>query len=266
MGIFDSMKDNMERRQRTREYIKAAKEYIKDGEELYANAYEKVMRRAEKTNRVIEKHIDYKKKVAKTLGEDILPVINNVHIPNIAVDIDPPFIDGKKAGLTDFSVSFANCVSMNPVPIPSIMDIFVSEEDYWEARNQRDEAKAFKQQMKYERECLYAYRDKMSVIEGLIGEERQQIDDLLDKLDKITNKMKSFKSTNEEIEYVRAMKKISEGICKLLTADFLKENLDISADYKNILEGIEQINCAIPNANSISESQIKEIAMMKTGW
>ena len=82
----------------------------------------------------------------------------------------------------------------------------------------------------------------------------------------ITNKMKSFKSTNEEIEYVRAMKKISEGICKLLTADFLKENLDISADYKNILEGIEQINCAIPNANSISESQIKEIAMMKTGW
>lgn len=38
MGLFDSMKDNMERRQRTREYLKNAKEYINDGEELYQNA------------------------------------------------------------------------------------------------------------------------------------------------------------------------------------------------------------------------------------
>lgn len=38
MGLFDSMKDNMERRQRTREYLKSAKEYINDGEELYQNA------------------------------------------------------------------------------------------------------------------------------------------------------------------------------------------------------------------------------------
>ena len=55
MGLFDSMKDNMERRQRTREYLKNAKEYINDGEELYQNAYGKVLKRADKTRDAIRK-------------------------------------------------------------------------------------------------------------------------------------------------------------------------------------------------------------------
>lgn len=171
MGLFDSMKDNMERRQRTREYLKSAKEYINDGEELYQNAYEKVLRRADKTRDAIRKHVEYKKDISRRLGEKILPTIENFQVPDLTAKIDPPFIDGKKAGLTTFSNSFASAVCMNPIPIPSIMDLFVSEEDYLEARNQRDEAKQFKQQMKYERERLYEYKDRMSMITSAISED-----------------------------------------------------------------------------------------------
>ena len=63
MGLFDSMKDNMERRQRTREYLKNAKEYINDGEELYQNAYEKVLKRADKTRDAIRNHVEYLQKM-----------------------------------------------------------------------------------------------------------------------------------------------------------------------------------------------------------
>lgn len=185
MGLFDSMKDNMERRQRTREYLKNAKEYINDGEELYQNAYEKVLKRADKTRDAIRKHVEYKKDISRRLGEEILPTIENFQVPDLTTKIDPPFIDGKKAGLTTFSNSFTSAVCMNPVPIPSIMDLFVSEEDYLEARNQRDEAKQFKQRMKYERERLYEYRDRMSMITSAISEEQNQIDALLEKLDTI---------------------------------------------------------------------------------
>lgn len=270
MGLFDSMKDNMERRQRTREYLKNAKEYINDGEELYQNAYEKVLKRADKTRDAIRKHVEYKKDISRRLGEEILPTIENFQVPDFTTKIDPPFIDGKKAGLTTFSNSFASAVCMNPVPIPSIMDLFVSEEDYLEARNQRDEAKQFKQQMKYERERLYEYKDRMSMITSVISEEHNQIDALMEKLDTMTGKMKSFeKSGNhstKEIEYMKAIKKISEAVCKLLSADFLNDNLEISDHYKNIMEGIEQINCAIPSANNITDSQIKKIENINIGW
>ena len=270
MGLFDSMKDNMERRQRTREYLKSAKEYINDGEELYQNAYEKVLRRADKTRDAIRKHVEYKKDISRRLGEEILPTIENFQVPDFTTKIDPPFIDGKKAGLTTFSNSFTSAVCMNPVPIPSIMDLFVSEEDYLEARNQRDEAKQFKQQMKYERERLYEYKDRMSMITSAISEEHNQIDALMEKLDTMTDKMKSFeKSGNhstKEIEYMKAIKKISEAVCKLLSADFLNDNMEISDHYKNIMEGIEQINCAIPSANNITDSQIKKIENINIGW
>lgn len=103
MGLFDSMKDNMERRQRTREYLKNAKEYINDGEELYQNAYEKVLKRADKTRDAIRKHVEYKKDISRRLGEEILPTIENFQVPDLTTKIDPPFIDGKKAGLTTFS-------------------------------------------------------------------------------------------------------------------------------------------------------------------
>ena len=91
--------------------------------------------------------MEYKKDISRRLGEEILLTIENFQVPDFTTKIDPPFIDGKKAGLTTFSNSFTSAVCMNPVPIPSIMDLFVSEEDYLEARNQRDEAKQFKQRI-----------------------------------------------------------------------------------------------------------------------
>ena len=101
----------MERRQRTREYLKNAKEYINDGEELYQNAYEKVLKRADKTRDAIRKHVEYKKDISRRLGEEILPTIENFQVPDLTTKIDPPFIDGKKAGLTTFSNSFTSAVS-----------------------------------------------------------------------------------------------------------------------------------------------------------
>ena len=72
--------------------------------------------------------------------------------------------------------------------------------------------------------------------------------------------------SKKEIEYMKAIKKISEAICKLLSADFLNDNMEISDHYKNIMEGIEQINCAIPSANNITDSQIKKIENINIGW
>lgn len=270
MGFLSGMKDNMERRQRTREYLQSAKEYIKDGEELYQNAYDRVLRRAEKTQNAMRKHMEYKREVSRRLGDEILPTIQNFHVPNISVNIDPPFIEGKKAGLSTFDNVLASVICQNPIPIPSIMDLFISEEDYQEARNQRDEAKQFKQQMKFERERLYAYRDRMSMITDMLSEERNQIDTLLRKLDFMTNKLETFeqneKHNEREVEYIKAIKKISEAICKVLSADFLTDDMEISNSYKNIMNGIEQINCSIPATDNITDNQIRALVNMNVRW
>lgn len=251
MGFFSNVKDNMERRKQTTEYIKLAKQLVQEGNELYNRAYDKVSTYAYETESRLREHTYYKQKIANEIDSTIAPIIQNFKIPSIDISINKTsYSEGQTGGLDILSNAIKSSFVANPVSLPSILDLFVSEEDYYEAKNQKDEAKRYKQQMKYEREKLYEYRDKMSMLRDNIALEKKELDTLVKKLRHMTQEIEKVKGkdklSNEEIIYFKGIRCISSAIIKLLSENFLNDNMEITAAYKSILKEIEDINTSVP--------------------
>lgn len=261
-GAVDSMTSNMERRKETREYLKIAKEIVKEADGMYERAYNRALEDAHKTEKVLREHMYYKQKVAKELGEEILPEIKKIDIPDVRVRIpQTPYLEGKKVGLDVdvFSNSVSAMVVQNPVPLPSVLDMFVSEEDYRAARNQKDEAKYYKQQLKYEREKLMEYRDVMSHLRECVSLEKRELDSLVDKLKYMLQEMKKIEGkktvSEDEKTYFEGIRSISKAIAHLLSEEFLGDNMELATAYENILHDVERINTSLPMMPSIKDTK-----------
>lgn len=272
MGFFSDVKDNMERRKQTGEYIKLAKQLVQEGNELYNRAYDKISTYAYETEALLKEHTHYKQKIADELGEHILPTIENFKVPDIHIDtgkISCP--EENTGGLNTFSNVLQSAFVTNPVLLPGVLDMFVSEEDYYAARNQKDEAKRYKQQMKYEREKLYEYRDKMSMLRDNIALEKRELDTLTGKLRHMTQEIEKINRkdtfTNDEIIYFKGIKGISNAIIKLLSENFLNDNIEITAEYKNILKEVGDINASLPTIPAIKdEKSIQALEVLSRRW
>ena len=281
MGLFDvlggaveSAASNMERRKQTREYLKIAKEIVEEADGMYERAYNRALEDAYKTEKVLREHTYYKEKVAKELGEEILPKIKKINIPDICVQKpQAPYREGKKVGLdvNVFSHSVSSLVIQNPVPLPSVLDMFVSEEDYRAARNQKDEAKYYKQQLKYEREKLMEYRDAMGHLRECVSLEKRELDNLVSKLKYMLQEMKKLEGkssvSEEEKTYFEGVQSISKAIAQLLSEEFLGNNMELATAYKNILQDVEKINTSLPMMPSIKDTKsIHEVNELVRTW
>lgn len=267
MGLFDifsDAKDSMDRSRQAREYLSQAKQYVREGEEIYNRAYHKVSSYAAETEYKLREHTEYKKRIAKDLGSNIGNTLRNFS----QFDIDsktistPPIQNIQVSGgdLSVFSSAVSSC--MPQIEIPSIFDMFISDDDYYEARRQRDEAKQYKQQMKYEREKLNNYKEKMSEIRSFITSERNELDSLMDKIKKMTNEleagMKKNNFSKEEAEYLKGIHKITEYVAKLLSTQFLNDTFSITEKYQKAFDGVKNINQNLPYAPSVSDTTTRD--------
>lgn len=265
MGFFDFVSEAKEKHNRSREareFIKRAKELVEEGNEIYSNAYAKVSIYAHETEYKLRQHAEYKKEIAKEFGGVIGSTLKEFE----KFDIDsktissPSFnssgfsIKDSSLGLSTFSSSMSSCIR----PSISISDFFFSDDDYYAARSQRDEARRFKERMKLEREVMYNYRDRMSEIRSFIDREKSEIDSLMNKVRKITNElnqgMKKNEFTSEEALYFKGIKKISEKLMALITADFLSDSFSINQKYQKLFAELQTLNKNIPSAPSIKDN------------
>ena len=263
MGLFDffnETKESIDRGRQAREYISQAKDYIRSGEEIYEKAYDKVTAYASETEYELRKHSEYKKKLAQELGSSVGNILKNFSQFNIdSKIITAPTIQNSAVSSTDISIFQASISSCMPrLDIPSIFDMFISDDDYREAKRQRDEAKRYRERMKTERERLYNYKEKMSEIRSFISSEKSELDSLMEKVKKMTRElqtgMQKSSFTKEEADYLKGIHKITEYMVTLLSTEFLNDSFFITQKYQSLFEGIKNINRNLPYAPSISDT------------
>ncbi|MDY2966303.1 MAG: hypothetical protein SOR58_08905 [Megasphaera massiliensis] len=262
MGLWDVVtdaKERMEKSRRAREYLKRAKELVKDGNDLYERAYNKTTSYADETEDRLRSHMHYKQKVARELGNTINVTLENFN----SFDIDSrvmsaPSIKEPQMDLGSFQSTFSSCF---PSPsIPSIFDRFISDEDYYEARAQLDEAKWYKSRMREEKARLYEYKERMGEIRSFISTEKYELDSLLEKLRKMTDElqesMKEDSFSADRAVYLKGIHKISSHIVTLLNTSFLGDKFAINQKYQEVFSAIQSINRNIPDKPSIGDSNL----------
>lgn len=265
MGLFDlfgDVKDNMDKRRQAREYIQRAKELVREGNDIYERAYSKVTSYASETEYKLRKHTDYKQQIAKELRGTINTTLKDFGRFNIdAKTISAPTISTLSVqeistGLRGFESAMLSC--MPHLDVPSIFDMFITDDDYYEAKRQRDEAREYKERMKMEREKLNNYKEKMSEIRSFISSEKSELDSLVGKLKKMTSELKSGMQKSsfsiEEAQYLKGIHKIAECVVTLLSTEFLSDAFSISQRYQKVFSDIKNINQNLPYAPSITDS------------
>ena len=266
MGFFDLIsdaKENIEKSQKAREYISDAKRLVREADELYAAAYAKVTDYAYETESKIRSHQAYKKNIASELNSSIKNTLVTFREFNIDSKVTAPTIsklNSLNIGGIENMASFSNSLTHHIVssPISMMLDLFISEDDYYEAKRQRDEAKIYKQQMKNEKEKLYLYRDKMGAIRDFMSEEKQELETLMSKVRGMNNElnhgMQKTSFTEREANFLKGTHMIVGQIVDLLNTEFLTDDFDITMQYKKNFENICNINRNLPSSPSISDA------------
>lgn len=259
MGFFDFLseaKENMDKRRQAREYISQAKQFIREGDEIYQKAYDKVCSYASETEYRLHEHLKYKKKIAQELGSNVETTLKNFKQFNIESKVtDTSSINSYGTDVSIFKSAFSGVISNTD--IPSILDIFASDDDYYEAKMQKDEAKRYKERMKMERAKLNNYKEQMSEIRSFISSEKSELDSLMEKVKIMTRELQSGMQKNsfiqEEADYLKGIHKITECIISLLSTQFLNDSLSITQKYQKIFYGVKSINQNLPYAPSIND-------------
>lgn len=271
MGLFDlfnDVKENVDKSRQAREYIKRAKELIREGDDIYERAYSKVMSYASETEYRLNQHMNYKKEIVKELGGSIGETLRNfknfnidskIAIPSFISDskvITDSSIKGTSFGLNSFESAMSSCIPQ--IDASSILDMFISDDDYYEARRQRDEARAYKERMKMARDKLNNYKEKMNEIRSFINSEKTELESLVSKLKKMTDELKSGMQKRsfgmQEAEYLKGIHKIAEYVANLLSTEFLEDGFYINKRYQKAFAGIKNINQNLPYTPSISDT------------
>lgn len=259
MGIFDLLsesKDRIDKNRRAREYIQRAKDLVNEGNELYRKAYGRARAYAAETEYILFKHAEYKKSLAKELDRTVKTTIKSFN----KFDIDSKILPAMtySDGTFDSNV-FKNIVQgcIRDVDSLPFYDIFISESDYYEAKQQLSEAKVYKERMKFEREKLNSYKEKMAEIRLFVSTERNELDSLMTKIRKMNDDlregMKKEKFSVDEVDYLKGINKIAECLVILLSTEFLNDEFSINQKYKNIFEKIKNMNDNLPYSPTISE-------------
>lgn len=268
MGIFDllgDVKERVERQQKAKEYLRDAKKYVKDGKELYEKAYDKVMAYTRETNYLLERHSQYKKQKFEEFSHNIQPVLHDFRSFNIDNKIAAMQIDASTSSHFDFD--HTSIVNIPTISVFDVIDFFSANEDYYEARQKRDEAKYYYQSMRCEKERLYSLKDNMYIIRQHIEEERRLLADFFEKLQTIskelTNSMNREAFSPDEAKMLSGICGIAEKIGRLLSAKFLDGNVSITEEYQKNFDQVKRINQSlqeIPNVTGGTAEWLREMS------
>jgi hypothetical protein len=260
--LFEDVKENSRKRKQADEYRRRAKKYVEDGERLYEKTYSDVVSYANETRYKIEQHYRYKQDLVRKISKEVNPVLKR--FSDFDIDrkvIDMPQIDSSSFGTFSGGGLFASFTDGPPTISGGafLLDILLgdADEEYWEARRQRDEAKRFYEDMKYEREKLRNEKEKMRDIRYFISDEKQLLENLIQKIGQITSLldsgMKKSSFNKSEADYLKSVHKIAEQINGLISKKFLNDNFTINKQYYAVFENIKAIDHELSEAPTITD-------------
>ena len=260
--ISDTVKDNMERKKDAKRYIQDAKDIVAKADRVYERTYDDVNFCAVDVEYQLRKHQDYKKSIASELGNDIGKTLKKFNSFNIDLKvIETPRITEKNSGISIFSIGTSSIAPQADVRLPNIFDMFISDDDYYEAVEMKNQARRYRADIDLACEKLNHYKSKMLSIGKFITSEEKVLDSLMKKLRNMNRElsdcMKKDVFTKEEAEYLKAIHSISENMMKTLSTEFLRDGFYITQKYHNAFESLKEIDNSLPLAPSIDDQKTK---------
>lgn len=259
--LFNCASKSYEKSKQAREYLRRAEELVEEGNRIYQQAYEKVSYYAGETEYRLLKHMDFKKSIIKELNGNVAITLKG--FKDFKIDsrvIELPSISSKSLDLdlNTINSSISHFIkNPNDIISTSILNMFISDDDYYSAKNKRDEARMYKEDMKRERERLNFYKEKMTEIRSFMDTEKNELNILMTKVRQMTNELKNGmqKETynQQEADYLKAIYKIAEDLSELLSTEFLGDTFYINQRYVKSFESIKKINDNLPSSPSIND-------------
>ena len=266
--LFDSARENMERKRQAESWYRQAKEIVQSANRKYESEQSKTSSLMYETRAAITEHMIFRKNIAKELDSDIVPTmdrfdqfdIDKKAIGSIGKDLgsisrSSEVFMQKTAAFSDTSSFYGNIIGR----APSIKDFFISDEDYYEARSAYEDAKRYRETIRFEQQKLSACRDHLREIKSCMNNEERELNALMGKLRKMSKElnqnMQKSRFTADEIAYLKGIQKISKSIIRLLSTDVADfgDIIWVGSKYKEVLKNIQTINESVPVAPSISD-------------
>ncbi len=244
MGLFDGIskaKENMENRRRIAEYTYDAQKYVNEGKEIYQNAYGRMQEKVFNLKREVDKYVSYKKTVLQEMNSLLASSgidKKNINQSDLAIEVKYP--DASAVHPSDFlGGSAINELKLifDSISPPRISDFFDDTTvALYEARAMKDEAKMYKQQMKYEKERLNTIIEATYTLKDYISDEKRQMENMMAAL------REAVKATENTTEKRTALIAISNIIADTLTTNFMTKDFVVTNEYDKLHKQIADIN------------------------
>ena len=245
------------KREETKQLIAEAKQLVSEGKDIYNRAKSSADSASERAQRAVDNYANFCRNTSNLLNSKVKPVIQRfdafqidarIEAPHVSSAVYIPSLSGVARGVTSMQ------------PMPSILGMILDEYQYDKAKEQRDEAKAYKERMRQARSELIAMRDKLDNITTYIESEQEEIDELTQKVVRISEQLESAMQrtsfTQEQANHLKAIHKIASMISDQIATEFITGSLEIDRKYKAQAKTLNKINAAIPASPSIDDQAV----------
>ena len=244
MGLFDKAKDNYEKRQKIAEWNYQAREYVSEGQRVYEEAYGNLAYACMKVENKMRDFVRWKQKILDEINRTLRDIDSQHQDLHMSAKVD--FINLETCAVTQSEQ--LDCVdhALAAWVLPSVSDLFhnISSEEYYEAKQNMQQAKMYKAQMKAKRDELKQTKHAVQSIPGFISDEKSQIEQLMDKFRKTAQ---NINQSNAE-ERTASLCQIAKLIADSLSTKFIDNQYQVTEQYADIHRQIAMTNQSLENA------------------
>lgn len=245
MVFFSKAKDNYDKRKDIAEYNYKAREYISDGQRMYQEAYGDLQYACVMVGCKVNDYVNYKQKILNEINCTLKKLDSDNRDFQLSTKVD--FIDLEACAVRQREQ--LDCVdkALATWVLPSISDLFgnVSTEEYYMAKQNMYQAKAYKETMRTKRDELKNAKYAVKKIPDFISDEKRQIEELMVKFRKTAEGI----DKSDSAERSNSLCQIARLIADLLATQFIDNNYQITSQYTQIHNKISNINTSLSNAS-----------------
>jgi len=272
MGLFDSMKENNDKRKKISKCKSDARDYVRKGNDKYDRKYEKVRTVAGKLSYDLYKYGVEKKEILKKIESEIQPTLHEFSRMDIDMktihDFEIP--DDEKMSLSMESKSFSSLAQGHvggiiKLPTNPVFDLFFTDidDEYYEAMTLLNDAKSFYYDMLVEVGNLERLLINLDAVKSFIYDEKIMFKELSQRLIELKNilknEMKETHYTEKRAIELKSIFKIATSMSQMLSMRLINEDFSINAEYMKQYKQLEVINNSVKRFDIGNENGVSDL-------
>ncbi|OAA86346.1 hypothetical protein [Clostridium coskatii] len=197
----------------------------------------------EETKKIVEEHFQYKNKLITTIlpqQEEIIRNFTEFNYTNLANSIDTLKLDNKPIL---FSTTLVFLSKLNPITLGiEIGSFMISQRTRVEAANEYlSNAECYKSEVDLKIAELKTIKSRLTLIRNKVIEERKILNNLVSKLDKISNSLSNSMNESINICKIKSLIEIANRIKESINVHFINNKGTITKEYSALLNKLQKL-------------------------